>query len=111
MEQIKKICIKARLVGQLPEGQYVQYVFQNLETNEYVMCTRCPNWQADVVKIAQDGFLEYHTVRGGIDTYYDANDQVHRHYLQDATYFLNFVPITKVLIDGYVVDSSALIVQ
>jgi len=108
MEQIRKICIKARLVGQKSDGAYTSYVFQNLDTYEYVLCTRLPNWHVDVVKIAEDGFLEYHHVIGGKDIYYDNVMQVHKHYLQDATYFLNFVPITKVLHNGNVVDVQSL---
>lgn len=108
MEQKNKICIKARLVGEKQDGAYKIYVFQNTVELDFVMCTRVPNWQADEVKIAEEGFLEYHTVVGGQSRYFDAVDSVYKLYQQDATYFLNFVPITKVLVDGYVIDKSTL---
>ena len=111
MEQKNKICIKARLVGQSTDGSYKNYVFQDMGTLEYIMCTRLPNWNVDDVKIAEAGFLEYQTVIGGQDTYFSSIDQITKRYLQDATYFLNFVPITKVLKDGYVVDSDKLVLD
>jgi len=111
MEQKKRICTKAKLVGQSFDGAYKNYVFQNLDTLEYIMCTRLPNWNADSVNVAEDGFLEYESVIGGQDVYFDNKNQVTRHYLQDATYFLNFVPITKVLKDGYVVDKNVLVIS
>jgi len=111
MEQKNKICVKARLVAKKDEGAYTQYVFQDMIKLDYIMCTRCPNWQTAQVNIMEEGFLEYHIVRGGIDTYYDSSMDLMKTYLDDATYFLNFVPITKVLKDGYVVDKSELLVK
>jgi hypothetical protein len=111
MEQVKRICVKARLVAKKDEGAYTQYVFQDMITLSYIMCTRCPNWQTNEVNLLEDGFLEYHEVRGGIDTYFDAVMQIRKTYQDTATYFLNFVPITKVLKDGYVVDKNELLVK
>lgn len=110
MEQKKKVCIKARLVGKNTDGVYKHYVFIDLDRLDYVMCTRVPNWQGADVEIGEDGFLEYHSVIGGQDRYYDAVKDHYCHYQQDATYFLNFVPITKVLSDGYVVEKHNLVI-
>lgn len=111
MEQKNKICIKARLVAQKMDGAYKIYVFQDTIKLNYVMCTRVPNWQCDAINVGEDGFLDYHTVIGGVDRYFDSVDGVYKHYMQDATYFLNFVPITKVLADGYVVDNTKLVTK
>jgi len=111
MEQKNRICVKARLVAKKDEGAYTQYVFQDMIKLDFIMCTRCPNWQTNQVNLLEDGYLEYHEVRGGVDTYYDASVQYTKTYQDDATYFLNFVPITKVLKDGYVVDKTELLVK
>lgn len=111
MEQKKRICVKASLVGSRMDGAYEHYVFINSHTNEYIMCTRMPNWQVDKVDIGEEGFLEYQDVIGGQDRYYDSVKDGYRLYQIDATYFLNFVPITKVLKDGYVVDKTQLVVK
>ena len=103
MEQQGK-CVKARLLAIMPEGGYMVYVYQNLDNNEYVMCTRVPNWQGDEPKLLQDGFLSYKFVIAGRDEYYDKLEDKHKKYQYTATYFTNFVPITSVLKDGYVVD-------
>lgn len=107
MEQ-NKICIKARLVAQKEEGQYINYVFENTSTHEFVMCTRVPNWSGDLPHLMQEGYLEYKDVQAGTSTYFDNVDNTFRAYQYTATYFQSFVPITHVLRDGFVVNHTQL---
>lgn len=112
MEQKLEKVIKARLVATAMDGAYETYVFQDMNSPlDFHMCTRCPNWTSERPELLQEGFLSFKDVIAGRDTYYDKLDGCHRAYQYTATYFINFVPITHVLKDGYVVDKSALIVS
>lgn len=97
-------CVKARLVGQKRDGAYTVYVFQDLTTNEFKMCSRCPNWHGEEPKLMQEGFLTYRFVRAGKDTYFESSTGMFLAYQYTATYFLDFVPITHVLKNGYVTE-------
>lgn len=72
-------------------GGYIIYVFLNLDQNEYIMCTRFPNWDAPLIKEQDEGFLSYKEVQGGVDNYYDVNNDTIQKYLYDNLIFLNFV--------------------
>jgi hypothetical protein len=99
-------CVKARLVAQMQDGSYTVYVFQDLTSDEFIMCTRCPNWMGEMPTLMQEGFLRYRFVRAGTDTYFDQRSGNFVAYQYTNTYFLDFVPITHVLKDGYVTDLS-----
>jgi hypothetical protein len=101
-------CIKARLVGQAEDGAYTTYVFQDLEKDGFIMVTRVPNWKGKEPTLLQEGFLEYKYCEAGTDTYYDNHTQTFKRYQYDATYFLDFVPITHVLKDGRVTEVGTL---
>lgn len=100
--------MKARLLACKEDGAYTIYVFQDLTSNEFIMCTRCPNWQGETPVAMQEGFLKYKYVVAGKDTYYDKTAERFLAYQYTNTYFLDFVPITHVLKDGYVTDLSEL---
>jgi len=108
MEQKLEKCIKARLVGQGADEGYTTYVFENLNTGDFVMCSRCPNWRGDEPRVMQDGYVEFKDVKGGVDTYFEASSGQHKFYQYTATYFLNFVPITHVLKNGFVTNTNQL---
>lgn len=81
--------IQAKLIT-IKEGYYTQYVFKNIDTNEYVLCTRVPNWQVPEVYLGNTGFLEYHEVKAG-EEYFDPAQQKMLHYNYSNIYFINFI--------------------
>ena len=71
------------------EGIYTMYVFKTLDTYDYIMCTRLPNWQVPEVNVGDQGFLQYHIVKSG-DSYTTPDGTVVI-YKYSNTYFINFV--------------------
>lgn len=106
MEQQGISVVKARLVGQEEDGAYTTYVFENLDKGTLVMLTRVPNWKGKAPVLLQEGYVEYKFVTGGKDSYYDTQLGRDRKYQYTNHYFLDFVPITHVLKDGYVVAKN-----
>ena len=78
------------------EGTYTMYVFQNIHTNQYIMCTRLPNWQVPEINLQEVGFLEYQKVKAG-ETYYDPKLEVTTKYNYSNIYFHNFVRKSDIL--------------
>jgi len=78
------------------EGLYTVYVFKNLENDEYIMCTRLPNWQVPNIEIEDEGFLEYVTVKAG-EEYFDPSTETFIKYKYSNIYFINFILKTNVL--------------
>ena len=62
--------IKAKLLALKEDQKYIIYVFQNLDDNSYVMCTRLPNWESPVININDIGYLNYKEVIGGESEWY-----------------------------------------
>lgn len=77
------------------EGSYSVYVFQNVDSKEYIMCTRLPNWQTPNISIGDKGFLEYECVRAG-ESYFDVKTGQTTHYQYSNVYFINFVQNTNI---------------
>lgn len=54
---------------------YQILVFQNLDKapfgHEYLMATVFPNWESRIPEVGEIGYLNYDSVQGGLDTYYD----------------------------------------
>lgn len=77
------------------EGQYVQYVFQNLEEAEnsfdrYINITQCPNWQLPAeIKKGMTGFLTFEPAEAG-EVYTNHNGETDT-YKYTGNYFINFV--------------------
>ena len=74
-EYIKKVKLIA-----VRDGNYTVYVFQDVETFEYIMCTRLPNWKIPDIELGVEGFLQYQIVNAGDEyivenTYFDASDK------------------------------------
>lgn len=110
MEQNEK-CIKARLMASMEDGAYTIYVFEDLLTGEFHMVKRPPNWEGTEPDELQEGFLTYKSVQAGIDKYYSNELQRFVLYQYDGVYFHTFVPITRVLKDGFVVNKGEIIVR
>jgi hypothetical protein len=71
------------------DGVYTVYVFKVLNEENYVMCTRLPNWQVPEISIGDQGFLQYQIVNAG-DKYVtpDGEKDIFRY---SNCYFINFV--------------------
>lgn len=111
MEQ-KEQCIKARLVAKMDDGQYVKYVFEDVHYTSpryrFITMTRCPNWKGSPPTELQEGFVTFKSVDAGEDTYYCNMDQTFKQYNYTAIYYIEFVPVTHVLKDGYVTSKNSL---
>lgn len=84
-----EVIILAKLLA-IREGNYTMYVFKNIDSNAYIMCTRMPNWQVPDVSIGDEGFLKYQIVNAG-ETYYNSSTNETCTYSYSNIYFLNFV--------------------
>lgn len=84
LELIKKVQLLA-----VREGTYTNYVFKNLDDNEYIMCTRLPNWAVPDVKIGDKGFLQYQIVKAGDVYITPIGEEIA--YKYSNIYFINFV--------------------
>jgi hypothetical protein len=80
---------RVKLLATRP-GDYTIYVFQKMDNNEYIMCTRLPNWKVPSIDIGHIGFLQYQIVKAG-DMYFDPNTQRNISYNYSNIYFINFV--------------------
>lgn len=89
--------IKAQLLVQEKDAcGYVTYVFKCLDEpqafgHQYLMCTRCPNWETRDIDNGEIGYLEYQEVEAGKDTYYDRCSQQFVPYNFTNIYFIKFV--------------------
>ena len=56
------------------EGEYILYVFRNLESdkwdNKYILCTRYPRLEHRQLEIGEIGFVSFTLVKAG-ETYYN----------------------------------------
>ena len=75
---------------------YKAYVFKYLEESDvvryndnYIICTRYPNWNHREIKDGEIGFVEIEVVRAGIDTWFDGEKQVP--YKNNASRFIKFI--------------------
>jgi hypothetical protein len=74
----------------IKESAYTIYVFKELKTDNYIMCTKLPNWQTSTLYVGDKGFLQYQIVKAG-DKYYDINENIEITYKYSNVYFINFV--------------------
>ena len=83
-EYIKKVKLIA-----IRDGQYTVYVFQEVDTSEYIMCTRLPNWKVPNVELGDIGFLQYQIVNAGDEYITPMGEKIYYKYAN--SYFINFV--------------------
>lgn len=72
------------------DSTYTIYVFKILDTNEYIFCTRLPNWNVPEISVGEKGFLQYQIVNAG-DSYINTESGEEIHYRYPNVYFINFV--------------------
>lgn len=75
------------------EGTYTIYVFKDLNTSEFLMCTRLPRWQTPDITIGEKGFLNYKDVKAG-ETYFNTETETNEYYNYTNRYYMNFVKRT-----------------
>ena len=75
-------------------GGAIPYVFQTLDTKEYIMCTRLPNWKVPEIDIGDEGFLQYQVVSAG-EEYFSVAEQKNVKYNYSNIYFNNFILKTE----------------
>lgn len=90
---MNEIIIKAKLLAK-KTGIYSVYVFKNLDTSEYVMCTKLPNWDFGDINIGEEGFLTFENAIAG-EKYFNPKSQTFGIYNYTKTYFKNFIQDTK----------------
>lgn len=88
--------VKAQLAALREEcGGYIVYVFKLMDGtppyDEYIMCTRFPNWQAPNISLEDEGFLKYREVLAGIHSWYDRESESWVKYKYTGVHFLDFV--------------------
>ena len=93
---MNEIAIKAILLAK-KSGMFTVYVFKNLDTSEYVMCTKLPNWDFGDINLGVSGFLTYENAIAG-EKYFNPRTQTFEVYNYTKLYFKNFIediPINK----------------
>lgn len=89
--------IKARLVASREDpGDYTKYVFQNVETGSYVLCTKFPNWDTPPIQLNETGYLKYKEIIAGRETWYDHVNNMYIPYKFDADQFIDFIIEPKI---------------
>ena len=83
-------CIREVKLLAVRDGIYTTYVFQTLDTKEYIMCTRLPNWKVPEIAIGDEGFLQYQVVNAG-EEYFSVAEQKNVKYNYSNIYFNNFI--------------------
>lgn len=86
-----------KLVAQTSDSYgYITYVFNYLDQydiNKYecksMVCTRYPNWNCRDLKIGDEGYVNTETVRAGIDTWFNGEEQVPYRY--NSVRFIKFI--------------------
>ena len=71
-------------------GTYTNYVFKDMESGEYIFCTRLPNWQIPEIEIEDIGYLQYQIVEAG-NSYVDPDTGEIILYRYNNSYLKNFV--------------------
>jgi len=88
IEEVKLLAVR--------EGTYTVYVFKVIERDDYIMCTRLPNWQVPEIAVDDVGFLQYQIVKAGED-YFDPKTEKTVKYLYSNIYFMNFIQKSNIL--------------
>lgn len=71
------------------DGLYTVYVFQ-LDNNEYIMCTKLPNWGSFQIQLDDTGFVTVEEAYQG-EEYIDRITQEKKNYSFNNIYFKDFV--------------------
>ncbi|GMO10860.1 MAG: hypothetical protein Nk1A_9160 [Endomicrobiia bacterium] len=84
--------IRAEVVATKEEpGGYIVIVVLNTVRNEYLMCTKLPNWSCRTPVKGEIGYLQYREFIAGEDTWYDFSKGEKIPFKYTGLYFWNFV--------------------
>ena len=81
--------IKCQLISSR-EGKYTVYVFKLLENEEYILCTRLPNWDIPNINIGESGYLTYEEAIAG-NTYFSPKSGKSCTYSYSNIYLKDFI--------------------
>jgi len=81
--------IKAILVAKQCT-QYTTYVFKDLDTKEYIICTRLPSWDIPELNINECGFITVQIVEAG-EKYYDRKKDEQSTYQYTGNYITKYI--------------------
>lgn len=84
------------------EGLYTVYVFEEVTSRKYIMCTKLPNWQTPIININDIGFLQYAIVKAG-DSYFNKNTGLMQLYSYNGIYFINFI------VESHIIDNKIIL--
>ena len=70
-------------------GNYTIYVFKKENSDEFIMCTKPPNWKTPEIFIGDKGYVKYEEVTAG--NHYTTPDGETNKYKYSAVYFLDFI--------------------
>lgn len=85
---MKTKTIKGKLVAK-KDGIYTIYVFE-LENNEFVMCTKLPNWDVSPISIGDEGYVTFEEAVAG-ENYFNPKTENYHIYNYTNVYFKNFL--------------------
>ena len=71
------------------ESRYTIYVFKELSNDEFLMCTRLPNWHSSRIELGDIGFVQCQIVEAGDKYITPLGEQIFYQY--SNCYFINFV--------------------
>lgn len=85
---MKSKTIKGKLIAK-QDGIYTLYVFE-LNENEFVMCTKLPNWDVSPINIGDIGFVTFEEAVAG-EKYFNPKTEDYHVYNYTNVYFKNFL--------------------
>lgn len=87
--------VKAELVASRA-GNYTMYVFKEVDSGLFIMCTKPPNWQSPQISIGDIGFVKFEEVRAG-QSYFKSSEARDDIYKYSGVYFLDFILDNKTI--------------
>lgn len=84
--------IRVKLIAKQTDiFDYTTYAFQNIDTGEYVLCTRFPNWEHSIIEIGEEGILQFKEVIAGEDKWFNGTNMIPYNYT--GWHFIKFIPL------------------
>lgn len=78
------------VVLQLEKGVYGKIVIEDFNSGEYITLTVFPNWQGEIPKRGDIGYIEFESVESG-DIYFNKDTQQNEHFNGTYTIFKTFI--------------------
>lgn len=78
------------LAGRVELGGYTKYVFQDINTGKYILCTKFPNWDTPPIKLGSVGNLKYKEILAGKGSWYEPISKIYIPYKFNYNQFIDF---------------------